>query len=47
MMHPNEVKITRENFPELMKMATELSGQHVEAIKEQATRQGVSYATSA
>ena len=47
MMHQNEVKITKENFPELMKMATELSGQHAEALKEQATRQGVDYATSA
>lgn len=27
-------------------MASELSGRHVEALKEQATRQGVSYATS-
>lgn len=47
MMHPNEVKLTSQNFPEWMKMATELSGQHVEALKEQATRQGVNHATSA
>lgn len=47
MIHPNEVMLTRENFPELMKMATQLSGQHVEALKEQANRQGVNYATSA
>jgi len=47
MIHPNEVMITPENYPELMKMATQLSGQHVEALKEQAVRQGVSYAASA
>ena len=47
MLHPNEVKITNENFLELMKMATTLSGQHVEALTEQAARQGVKNAPSA
>jgi len=47
MMHPQEVKLTQESIPEWMKMATQLSTQHVEALKEQAERQGVRYATSA
>lgn len=41
MMHPNEVELTQENLPEWMKMATQLSEQHVEALKEQVTRQGL------
>jgi len=45
--HPCEVKLTTENIQELMKMATELSKNHVEALKEQCNRQGVNYATSA
>jgi predicted DNA binding CopG/RHH family protein len=47
MMHPQEVKLTAANIQEWMTVATELSAKHVEALKEQATRQGVSYATSA
>jgi len=47
MLHPNEVKLTPQNIPEWMKMATQLSGQHVEALKEQMIRQGVNDATSA
>lgn len=47
MMHPQEVKLTPTSIPEWMKMATQLSGQHVEALKEQMQRQGVTDATSA
>lgn len=38
-MHPNEIKITTENVAELMKLATSLSGAHVEALDTQITRQ--------
>ena len=41
MLHPNEVQLTSENFPAWMKIASELSGQHVSAVKEQAARQNV------
>lgn len=44
MLHPQEVKLTKENIQEWMDMAQKLSSQHVEALKEQATRQGVDYA---
>lgn len=44
MLHPNEVKMTPDNLPNLMKMATKLSGQHVEALKEQIIRQEMLYA---
>jgi hypothetical protein len=44
-MHPNEVMLTQENIQEWMTMAMQLSGPHVNAIKEQAIRQGVVYAT--
>lgn len=40
-MHPNEVKLTPQNLPELMTIAESLGREYVNALKEQMNRQGV------
>jgi hypothetical protein len=46
MIHPNEIRLTSENIEQFMTLAASLSANHVAALKEQATRQEVTYASS-
>lgn len=45
--HPCEVALTQDNIQQWLDMAEKLGKNHIAALKEQAERQGVKYATPA
>lgn len=42
-MHPNEVRLNKDNIPTLLQKATELGTAHQDALAEQMARQNVEF----